>query len=104
MIEEGTLLRKSPEKPMNNNVPVPIFERLEQLMEVANGKGAGTNRKELLAAIILAAPEEGLVLVDLVLAYRMAPSAQANVHGRDVSDVLTYRQHPRGPRRRLQAV
>jgi len=89
--------------PVNNNVPSPLSERLDQLVTVANEGGAGTNRKELVASLVLAAPEDADELMRQVVAYRKARAADAVVRGRHLGDVLAFRRHPRGPRPRKSA-
>lgn len=44
-------------KPAAFSWPFPVDRRLDQLVEVANGAGAGVRRNELAAAIIAAAPQ-----------------------------------------------
>ena len=77
----------------------PINERLDQLVERADEEGARTTRKELLAALILAAPEEGATLRDAVLSYRTSRARDAAVGG-DPARVLELRRHRPGPRGR----
>jgi hypothetical protein len=52
--------------------PLPADRRLDQLVDLANGAGAGTRRNELAAAIIAAAEADGDVLLQLVLDWRRA--------------------------------
>lgn len=84
-------------------LPGPISERIDQLRGLADQAGAATSRKELIAALVLAAPGESEALFDLVVAFRRARAADAVVRGRDPGEVLEFRRHPRGPRPRNEA-
>jgi hypothetical protein len=90
-------LNKCPEVPVSTNMPGPVSERLDLLVGEANDAGAATFRKELLAALILRAPETGSELFDLVLDYRRALAKEAALKSGS-ADVLDFRRHKRGPR------
>jgi hypothetical protein len=102
-IDPNLRLAACAEVSVNNNLPSPLSERLDQLVTVANEEGASTNRKELVASLILAAPEDGDELMERVVAYRKARAADAGVRGRQLGDVLACTRHPRGPRPRKSA-
>jgi hypothetical protein len=57
--------------------PIPIDDRLDRLVGVANRAGAGTSRKELLAALVLAAPTGADKLRNAVVTFRIATVRQA---------------------------
>lgn len=69
--------------------PIPIDDRLDRLVGVANHAGAATNRKELLAALVLAAPTAAEKLRNAVVTFRIATVRQAAL-GSDVGDVGEY--------------
>jgi hypothetical protein len=81
--------------------PIPIDARLDALVGVANGAGAATTRKELLAALVLTAPTGAEMLRNAVVTFRIATVRQAAV-GSDVGGVGEYqlgkRGRPRGKR------
>ena len=79
-------------------VPGPLSVRLDALVERAHRSGERTNRKELLAALILSAPESETALSRLVRRYRRARIADAVVAGEDPASFLNP-ERPRGPRR-----
>lgn len=81
--------------------PIPIDHRLDRLVGVANHAGVATSRKELLAALVLAAPTAAEKLRNAVVTFRIATVRQAAL-GSDVSDVGEYELRkpgrPRGKR------
>lgn len=62
----------------------PISERLDALVPLAEASFDRTNREELVASMILAAPVDGTKLVDMIRKYRPASAGQAKLDGRDV--------------------
>jgi hypothetical protein len=80
-------------------VPGPLSGRLDALVEVAEAAGERTNRKELLAALILAAPASGKELARLLKRYRKATVGEALVRGASRDAVLNPTRS-RGPRPR----
>jgi hypothetical protein len=87
------------EQPTSLSFVAPINERLDQLVELADEAGARTTRKELMAALILAAPDSEIPLRDAVLTYRTSRARDAAVLG-DPARVLELRHHRPGPRRK----
>jgi hypothetical protein len=61
--------------------PIPIDDRLDRLVGVANDAGTATSRKELLAALVLAAPTAGQKLRNAVVTFRTATVRQAALGG-----------------------
>jgi hypothetical protein len=103
-ISPDALLTEVPAKPVGGNLPAPLAERLEALVELANREGAGTNRTQLLGALVLHAPEDGRALLEQVLEYRRAPARAAAVAGLPGVNVLEFVHHKRGPRPRNNKV
>jgi hypothetical protein len=87
------------EQAITIGLPGPLNERLDRLVELADAEGARTNRKELVAALVLAAPESAAELASAVIGYRKAKARDAAVSG-DLAAVLQFRRHQPGPRRR----
>jgi hypothetical protein len=87
------------ERSITLGLPGPLNERLDRLVELADDEGARTNRKELVAALVLAAPESATQLADAVIALRKAKASDAAVSG-DLASVLEFRRHQPGPRPR----
>ena|ERR1700741_1234570 len=80
-------LRDTEERPIGVAVPVPLSRRLDLLVRRAEAAGARAFRKDLVAALILAAPEEPEELLELFLRYRKATAADAAIE-QDAADVL----------------
>jgi hypothetical protein len=80
--------------------PLPVDERLNQLIELAREAGERTNRKELAAAIVLAAPEDPHQLSEMVRRYRRATARDALVTPPDEANVVSIDRHKPGPRPR----
>lgn len=99
VINPETRLIHCEQQPTSIGFVAPINERLDQLVELADEEGARTNRKELLAALVLAAPEAGVALRDVVLSYRTSRARDAAVAA-DPTRVLELRRHRPGPRPR----
>ena len=83
-------------------LPGPLNERLDRLVGLADEEGARTNRKEMVAALVLAASETPEVLAAAVVSLRKAKARDAAVSG-DLGAVLTFERHQPGPRPRIRA-
>ncbi len=84
----------------------PVSERLAGLAEIAESGGERTSRKELVAALILAAPADEAHLSSLLWTYRRATADDARLDGRaSGSDLIVPQRHPgrRGTSRRSGA-
>ena len=89
-----------PEDQINVSVPAPLNARLDALVELANQAGENTNRKEVVSALLLSAPESGNAIADHVRAFRQAAANDAAVPGYDESEFLHPRKQGPGPRPR----
>lgn len=83
-------------------LPEPLSARLDALLEIADSEGERTTRKELMAALILAAPESGAEISSLIRSYRLAVAEAAAVIGSDRDVLLEVRARP-GPRSRKRS-
>src|SRR4051812_15864628 len=81
-------------------VPWPLDARLDALVERAQRYGRPTNRKELLAALILDAPNDPAALGALVDRYRRSKAGHAVPSGDDAEAFLRQREKRPGPRPR----
>jgi hypothetical protein len=99
-IDSRSALRDAPEKPIGVSVPMPISRRLDQLVEVAESTGLRVFRKDLVAALILAASEDPEDLSKLVLACRTAKAGDARVSGDNQGAILELAQPKPGRRPR----
>lgn len=95
-------LSECPSRHITLAIPGPLSERLDKLVELADMEGARTNRSELLASLLLAAPEEAADLADAVIAFRKARARDAAVSG-DLAAVLQLSRHQPGPRRKARS-
>ena len=95
-----TPLRECPERNVGLALTAPISDRLDALVALAELGGDRTNRKELLASLILAAPADGDELAEAVRNYRRSSAGQARLNAGDVADFLTVVQRRPGPRPR----
>jgi hypothetical protein len=102
-IKPGDLLRETVERPIGVAVPVPLSQRLDGLVLRAEEAGARVYRKDLVAALILAAPETPEELLALFTRYRQAKAVDAALVDGDAGDVLRLERAKPGRRLRGQA-
>lgn len=81
-------------------MPAPLSGRLDGLVDLADGEGARTSRKELVGALLLAAPVNGEDLAGLVRRYRKAAVGDAVIKGQPEERFLQPERPPPGPRAR----
>ena len=94
-------LRDCPERQVALSLVGPISHRLDELVSLLRSEaGRDTTRKELVAALLLAATTDPSALDKLVRSYRLAVVADALVDADGVSDgeVLRLPQPRPGPR------
>ncbi len=101
-LSAATPLRDCPEGSVGLSFPLPISDRLDALVSLAEASGERTNRKELVAALILSAPSEGPELAQRLRSYRQASAGDAVLDGQETSAVLTIARRRPGPRPRRQ--
>jgi hypothetical protein len=80
-------LRDCPEMAVGLSLPLAVSRRLDLLLDRLDEDGARAYRKDLVGALILAAPESVTALDDLVRRYRRASARDARV-GSDPASVL----------------
>ena len=80
--------------------PVALHHRVDQLVELAESIGERTSRKELVAAVVFAAPQDGTVLSDLLRSYRTALTRDALLNVPSDENVVELRRRGPGPRSR----
>jgi hypothetical protein len=97
-------LKSCPERSGGVDWPIPIDQRLDVLCELADDAGADTTRKELAAALVLAAPVAPARLKALIDKYRIASARQAATLPNAEDRVLQIRERRPGRRsKRLKA-
>lgn len=102
-IEPGDLLRETVERPIGVTVPVPLSKRLDGLVLRAEAAGARVYRKDLVAALILAAPDTPEELLALFTRYRRARAVDAALADGDAGEVLRLERAKPGRRPRRKA-
>lgn len=93
-------LRNSVEKQIGISIPTPLDTRLDALVRLAIAAGDNTSRKELLSALLLAAPDDPAKLITALRSYRVAQVGQAAIAGDDVNPYLGEPETRPGPRPR----
>jgi hypothetical protein len=98
--EHEPLLRTSEARQSCVSLPVLISNRLDRLVKRLEREGIQTSRKDLIAALVLAAPEQPEALLTLSLRYGKATTKDAALHDEPDATVLNFdRQKPgRRPR------
>lgn len=87
-IDPDEPLRDAEERPIGVSIPVPLSRRLDALVERAASAGPRVYRKDLVAALLLAAPEDPDDLADLVLRFGRAKARDASLSGDQDGTVL----------------
>lgn len=80
--------------------PVALHHRVDQLVEEAQSIGERTSRKEIVAALVLAAPTDGNDLSELLRSYRTALTRDALLNAPSGENVVELRRRGPGPRSR----
>ena len=92
------------EKPAAVAWPLPVDRRLDELVELVRQVGERTTRKELAAAIMLAASEDPETLSEVLRTYRRATVRNALIAPVEEGNIVSIRRHKPGPRpRRLSS-
>jgi hypothetical protein len=99
-LRRDALLHTCPELRIGIGLPAPLSGRLDVLVELADAEGAKTSRKEVLAALLLSASDDGDALAGLVRDYRKASIAQAMISSQSEARFLDPQRPAPGPRPR----
>jgi hypothetical protein len=78
----------------------PLSARLDALVDLVEDTGERTNRKELVAGLILAAAADGRILAALVRRYRTAAARDTLIVADPTVAVLVFPPRSPGPRKR----
>ena len=97
-IDPDTRLPECPERAVGMDLALPISDRLDTLVELAEQEGENTSRKEVVAALILAASELGEELGSVLRTYRKARALDALVQQPTNAEILEFAR-PRPGRR-----
>jgi hypothetical protein len=79
---------------------VPLSQRLDELVGTVESAGQRAFRKDVVAALIFAAPEDPDELAGLLVRYRKATAGDAALRGRDAATVLSLARPKPGRRSR----
>ena len=102
-ISGETPLQACPEQRIGMALPAPLSDRLDALVSLAERSGERTNRKELLASLVLDAKPVGEELGRLLRQYRQASAREAMIGEARQGPLRVTPRRP-GPRpRRRQA-
>ena len=93
-------LRKAPKRPIGVSVPAPLSKRLDLLVEMLEEAGHRAYRNDLMAALILSAPEDEDSLAELLIRYRKALAQEAGIATQPSAEVLELRPDKPGRRPR----
>jgi hypothetical protein len=101
-IEPDDALRDTVERAVGVTIPVPLSKRLDALVQRAEEAGARVYRKDLVAALILDAPESSEELLELFMRYRQAKAADAAFDDDESAEVLHLERAKPGRRPRRE--
>lgn len=99
-VRADTPLADLDERSVGLALAVPLSERLDALVRLVEVSGDRTSRKELIAALILAAPPDGEDLAGYVRVYRKALARHALLDPDNAPDHMVLEVRRPGPRRR----
>jgi hypothetical protein len=88
------------ERRVGLDLPPPIDARIDALRQEVEAAGERTNRKELVAALLLAAPSDAEELARLLKRYRLARVRDAALVPDEHADVIAFPRQRPGPRRK----
>jgi hypothetical protein len=89
LIRGSDSLSRAPGRAIGVSFPLPVSARLDELVGQAELAGNRTSRKELLAALVLAAADDPDALDELVRNYRRARVVDAGLAAAE-DDVVTF--------------
>lgn len=102
-LDPDVQLRYCAERRIGLDLPPPISDRIDDLIDVAEAGGERTTRKEIVAALILAARPNQAELARLLKEYRLCRVRDARVREGPTAGVVPFPNPPPGPRKRRLA-
>jgi hypothetical protein len=97
------LLKRCPQTQAGLSFPIPINQRIDLLCDLADEEGIETSRKDLVAALVLAAEPNPRKLAAAIQRYRKARAREAAVGPGDEENVLRLQVRKPGPKNRKVA-
>lgn len=101
-VHADTPVCDAPEDRVGLMLPAPISDRVDGLVALTEEAGDRTNRKELIAFLIFAAPRVGEELAAMLRRYRRATVRDALVNPEDAGRLISLPTHRPGPRKRTK--
>lgn len=94
-------LMEAAPKPLGQRVPEPLHQRLIELCDAVyeSGEPSRPTKADMVAALILAAPEDPEALVELLRSYGRARVVDALPSASEQADVIKLTERTSGPRR-----
>ena len=99
-----TPLPRSPDRSIGLVLPVVLSDRLDKLVMIAEQHGERTSRREIVAALLLAATPSGNTLSQLIHGYRRAEVSAALIGTRADDKAFVVPTSKPGPRPRHDRV
>ena len=99
-VSQDTPVRDCPDRNIGLVLPAPISDRVDELVALAESAGDRTNRRELIAALILVAAARGDELAKALRQYRRSTVRDALVVRKKLSGPVQFSTHRPGPRPR----
>src|SRR5260370_9842515 len=97
------LLKRCPQTQAGLSFPIPINQQIDLLGDLADEEGIETSRKELVAALVLAAHPNPRKLAAAIQSYRKARAREAAAGPGGEENVLRLRVRKPGPKNRKAA-
>jgi len=99
-INPDEFLREAEERQVGVSLPIQISRRLDRLIALAEGGGLRVYRKDLVAALVLAAPEDSGELTELLLEFARAKNRDAMADDARGAEILQLERPKPGRRPR----
>jgi hypothetical protein len=99
LLDANKLASRTVTKPAAFSWPFSVDRRLDQLVEAANGAGAGVRRNELAAAIVAAASPDPEQLLRMVIDWRKSYVRDVVLGVDEAAQVVDIPKYPPGRRR-----
>ena len=100
----ATPLPRSPDQSVGLVLPAVLSDRLDRLVMIAEQHGERTSRREIVAALLLAARPSGHTLSELIHSYRRADVSAALIGPRADDKAFVVPKSKPGPRPRHDRV
>jgi len=103
-IRSDAPLHDAPEEGIGLTIPAPLSDRINALVDLVDAAGERTSRKELIAALILAARPISDELASALRTYRQASVGDASLEAKRATESFQLVPRKPGPRPRRRRV